>query len=96
MVRRDRQLNDEGEAGAPLHHTINDENKKLEACGDGLLLACARLYLKEHHPQIPYSLYTRLTSTLVRNRTLDRIAQGEGIHFGDRAADAFEREIARR
>lgn len=27
---------------------------------------------------------------------LDRISQGEGIHSGDRAADAFEREIARR
>lgn len=75
---------------------MNEESKKLEACGDGLLLAVAHLYLKERHPDIPYSLYTRLTSTLVRNKTLDRISQGEGIHFGEKAADAFEREIARR
>jgi dsRNA-specific ribonuclease len=75
---------------------MNDEPKKLEAIGDALVLAVARLYLTERHPQIPYTLYTPLVALLVRNKTLDRIAHGEGIHFGDHAADAFEREIASR
>ena len=75
---------------------MNDPDKKLEACGDGLLLACARLYLKERHPGIPYSRWTRLTALLVNNRTLARIAEGEGIRAGKESADELEKEIARR
>lgn len=70
--------------------------KKLEAVGDGLLLACARLYLRDRCRGIPYELYTRLTSRMVNNRTLTLMAKAEGIHPGPHgAADAFEREIAR-
>jgi hypothetical protein len=72
---------------------MNDESKKLEACGDGLLLAIARLYLKERHADLPYTLWTRL---LVNNRTLARIAEAEGYQSGSNAADELEREIARR
>ena len=76
---------------------MNEEQKKLEAVGDGLLLAVARLYLTQRYSDLPYTLYTPLVALLVRNRTLDRISQGEGIHAGGTgAADAFEREIARR
>jgi dsRNA-specific ribonuclease len=76
---------------------MNEEDKKLEACGDGLLLACARLYLRDRHRGIPYALYTRLITQMVCNRTLARISQAEGVHRGqDGAADALEREIARR
>ena len=76
---------------------MNEEAKKLEAIGDGLLLAVARLYLKGRHDGIPYALWTRLTSRMVNNKTLARIAEGEGIHGlegRERAADALEMRIA--
>jgi hypothetical protein len=76
---------------------MNEEEKKLEACGDGLLLACARLYLRDRHSGIPYVLYTRLITQMLNNRTLARISQAEGVHRGqDGAADALERAIAMR
>jgi dsRNA-specific ribonuclease len=61
---------------------MSDESKKLEACGDGILLACARLYLKERHAGLPYALWTRLVALLVNNRTLARIAAAEGYRSG--------------
>jgi dsRNA-specific ribonuclease len=78
---------------------MSEQEKKLEACGDGLLLACARLYLKDRHSHLPYQIYTRLVATIIRNTTLETIAEGEGIrgkgegkHTG---ADALEMLIAR-
>jgi dsRNA-specific ribonuclease len=71
---------------------MNEENKKLEAIGDGLLLAIARLYLRDRHRDIPYSLYTRLMPRMVSNKVLTGIARAEGM-TGD--ADALEVEIAR-
>lgn len=74
------------------------ERKKLEAIGDGLLLAVARLYLKERHPHVSYSLYTRLTISMVNNDRLTELAALEGIrgHDGEKLASAFEVSIAER
>lgn len=77
---------------------MDEKRKQLEAIGDGLLLAVARLYLKERHPSVPYSIYQRLVSLMVRNSTLEQIAQGEGIKGlpGEKPADALEIAIALR
>jgi dsRNA-specific ribonuclease len=78
---------------------MNEEEKKLEAIGDALLMVCARLYLS-HRTREPYELYTRLTSRMVCNRTLAGIAEAEGIAGltdGHKSrADALEVETARR
>ena len=58
---------------------MDEKRKQLEAIGDGLLLAVARLYRKERHPAVPYAIYTRLVSLMVRNSTLEQIAEGESI-----------------
>lgn len=77
---------------------LNEERKKLEAIGDGLLLAVARLYLKERHPDVPYKLYTRITSRLICNETLEVIGAGEGIRGmeEEKLSDAMEIAIANR
>jgi len=79
---------------------MNEEGKKLEAVGDGLLLACARLYLKEQHSSISYSLYTKIITRMVSNKNLAVIARGEGLaptaERQDSEADALEILIARR
>ncbi|MGB9182359.1 MAG: hypothetical protein WCB68_24225 [Pyrinomonadaceae bacterium] len=58
---------------------MSEQDKKLEACGDALLLACARLYLTERHSDVPYQLYTRIIALKASNKTLTRIAEGEGF-----------------
>jgi dsRNA-specific ribonuclease len=75
---------------------MNEERKKLEAIGDGLLLACARLYLREQHARVSYALHMRLISRMVNNRTLAEIAEGEGIRGreGEKLSDVFEVAIA--
>jgi dsRNA-specific ribonuclease len=77
---------------------MDEERKKLEAIGDGLLLATARLYLKEHHGDVPYKLHMRLISLMVNNKTLAAIAEGEGIRGRgkEKLSDAFEIAIALR
>jgi dsRNA-specific ribonuclease len=74
---------------------MDEERKKLEACGDGLLLAVARLYLRDQ-PNIPYKIHMRLISHMVNNQTLAEIAEGEGIRGreGEKLSDAFEVAIA--
>jgi len=74
---------------------MNEERKKLEAIGDGLLLAVARLYLRDQ-PNVPYKIHMRLISRMVNNRTLAEIAEGEGIRGreGEKPSDAFEVAIA--
>jgi dsRNA-specific ribonuclease len=74
---------------------MDEERKKLEACGDGLLLAVARLYLKDH-PSIPYKIHMRLISRMVNNQTLCEIATAEVIRGreGEKLSDAFEVAIA--
>jgi dsRNA-specific ribonuclease len=74
---------------------MDEERKKLEAIGDGLLLAVARLYLRDQ-PSVPYKIHMRLISRMVNNRTLAEIAEGEGLwgSDGERAADAFEIAVA--
>lgn len=73
-----------------------EERKKLEATGDGLLLAIARLYLRDRHPSVPYSLYQPLTVRLVRNNFLAETAQAEGIRGmeGEKPEVAMEIAIA--
>lgn len=75
---------------------MNEERKKLAAIGDGLLLAVARLYLKERHPDLPYKLYTRITSRLISNEALEMIATGEGLRGREeeKLSDAMEIAIA--
>lgn len=77
---------------------MNEERKKLEAIGDGLLLACARLYLRDKHEKVSYQLHMRLISRIVKNTTLTEIAQGEGIRGlkDEKPADAFEVAVALR
>lgn len=77
---------------------MDEQRKKLEAIGDGLLLACARLYLRDHHPSVSYRLYARLVSRMIRNTTLAEIAKGEGIkgHAGEPLQDALEVAFALR
>jgi hypothetical protein len=74
---------------------MDEERKKLEACGDGLLLAVARLYLRDQ-PNVPYKIHMRLISRMVNNRTLAEIAEGEGTRGreGEKLSDAFEVAIA--
>jgi hypothetical protein len=74
---------------------MNDEPKKLEAIGDALVLAVARLYLHTRHSDVDYKHYQRLLPRFVSNRALEALADHEGI-TGEQPADAFEREIARR
>ena len=71
---------------------MDEQRKSLEAVGDGLLLAVARLYLYDRRAEIPYSVHTRVISQMVRNSTLERIARGEGIRGreGEKLSDAFE------
>jgi dsRNA-specific ribonuclease len=75
---------------------VTEGRRKLEAVGDALLLAIARLYLKERHPDIPYKHYTRLTSRMVCNERLTELAAREGItgEEGEKLAAAFEISIA--
>jgi dsRNA-specific ribonuclease len=75
---------------------MNEERKKLEAVGDGLLLACARLYLRDRHASVPYLLHMRIISRMVKNSTLNVIAEAEGIRGlkGERLSDAFEVAVA--
>jgi hypothetical protein len=75
---------------------VDEQRKSLEAAGDGLLLAFARLYLHERRAEVPYSIHARITSLMVRNSTLERIAEGEGIkgREGEKPADALEIAIA--
>lgn len=77
---------------------MDEDRKKLEAIGDGLLLACARLYLREQHTPVPYSLHMRLVARMVRNSTLTEIAEGESIRGreGEKLSDAFEVSISLR
>jgi dsRNA-specific ribonuclease len=77
---------------------MNEERKKLEAIGDGLLLACARLYLRDQHKTVSYALHTRLINRMVRNTTLAEIAEGESIRGleGEKPSDALEVAIALR
>jgi hypothetical protein len=60
-------------------HILNEghherRQKKLEVIGDGLLLACARLYLRDQHNGVPYTLHMKLISRMVNNRTLSEMA----------------------
>jgi hypothetical protein len=48
---------------------MDEERKKLEACGDRLLLAVARLYLRDQ-PNVPYKIHIQIISRMVNNRTL--------------------------
>lgn len=75
---------------------MDEERKKLEAIGDGLLLAVSRLYLREQHGSVPYKIHTRVISRMVKNTTLTEIAQGEGIRGlkDEKLSDAFEVAIA--
>jgi dsRNA-specific ribonuclease len=77
---------------------MTEDEKKLESIGDALLMVAARLYLTRRG--VAYSLYTRLTSRMVCNQTLVRIAEAEGIKGltpeSKSRADALEVEIARR
>jgi dsRNA-specific ribonuclease len=74
---------------------MDEERKKLEAIGDGLLLVVARLYLRDQ-PNVPYKIHMRLISRMVNNQTLCAIADGEGIkgREGEKLSDAFEVAIA--
>jgi dsRNA-specific ribonuclease len=76
---------------------MTEQEKKMEAVGDALLMVCARLYLTRR--EVPYQLYTRLTSRMVCNATLATIAEGEGIPGltteQKSRADALELELAR-
>jgi hypothetical protein len=74
---------------------MDEERKKLEAIGDGLLLAVARLYLRDQ-PNVPYKIHMRLISRMVKNTTLSETAQGEGIRGreGEKLSGAFEVAIA--
>lgn len=75
---------------------MSEERKKLEAIRDGLLLAIARLYLRERHADVSYTLHMRLISRMVRNSTLTEIAIGEGIKGlnDEKPSDALEIAIA--
>ncbi|HEX8843089.1 MAG TPA: hypothetical protein VF791_00385 [Pyrinomonadaceae bacterium] len=75
---------------------MDEERKKLEACGDGLLLACARLYLREKHKDVPYKVHMRLISRMISNQTLAGIAKSEGIRGieGEKPSDSLEVAIA--
>jgi dsRNA-specific ribonuclease len=76
---------------------MTENEKKMESIGDALLMVCARLYLTKHN--VAYQLYTRLTSRMVCNATLARIAEMEDIPglTGEQKsrADALELELAR-
>jgi hypothetical protein len=69
------------------------EDKKLEAVGDALLLASARMYLRDQHGSIPYELYTHLIAYMVSNRRLEIMAEGEGVG-GENPAASMEMAIA--
>ena len=75
---------------------MDERHKSLEAAGDGLLLAVARLYLFERREAVPYKVHSRVCSLLVRNSTLAKMAEGEGIRGqeGEKLSDAFEVAIA--
>jgi dsRNA-specific ribonuclease len=77
--------------------SMTEEEKKMEAIGDALLMVCARLYLSKHN--VAYQLFTRITSRMVCNATLARIAEMEGIpgltDEQKSKADALELELAR-
>lgn len=77
---------------------MTEHDRKMEAVGDGLLLASARLYI--FRQKVEYNLYTKLTQKLVCNETLAIIAHGEDLAPADAQrnsyAVALEIEIARR
>lgn len=77
---------------------MTEHDRKMEAVGDGLLLACARLYIFRW--KVEYNLYAGLTQKLVGNETIAIIAHREDLAPIENAtkpyARAFEVEIARR
>jgi dsRNA-specific ribonuclease len=77
---------------------MDEQRKALEAVGDGLLLAYARLYLYERRESVPYTVHTRIICQMVRNSTLEQMAKGEGIkgREGEKLSDAFEVSTALR
>jgi hypothetical protein len=78
---------------------MTEHDRKMEAVGDGLLLACARLYIFRQRG-VEYNLYADLTQKLVCNETIAIIGHGEKLSPVENAtkpyARAFEIEIARR
>jgi hypothetical protein len=77
---------------------MTEHDRKMEAVGDGLLLACARLYI--FRQKVEYNLYAGLTQRLVSNETIAIFAHREGLAPVENAtkpyARALEIEIARR
>jgi dsRNA-specific ribonuclease len=75
---------------------MNEPRKKLEAIGDGLLLAVARLYLREQHAEVSYTLHARIICHMISNAFLEQIARAEGIKGlkGEKLSDALEVAIA--
>jgi hypothetical protein len=77
---------------------MTEHDKKMEAVGDGLLLACARLYI--FRQKVSYNVYQELTQKLVGNETIAIFAHAEGLKPVENAnkpyARALEIEIARR
>jgi hypothetical protein len=75
---------------------MNEYRRRLAAVGDGILLACARLYLYNHRSMIPYKINARLIGQMVCNDKLLEIAIREGLTAieGEKLSDSFEVEVA--
>jgi hypothetical protein len=73
-----------------------EHRKRMAAVGDGILLACARLYLYNHRHLVPYPINTRIIGRMVSNDRLMEIAAREGLPAtdGEKLSDTFEVEIA--
>ena len=74
---------------------MREERRRLSAVGDGLLLACVRLYLFNKRT-IPYKINARLVSRMVSNEKLIEIAARLGITCEpeEKLSDAFEVGVA--
>jgi hypothetical protein len=77
---------------------MNDHRRRQAAVGDGILLACARLYLFNRRQLYPYTAHTKLIARMVCNAKLIEIAAREGLiaHDGEKLSDTFEVEVAER
>src|SRR5437763_6547712 len=77
---------------------MREHRRRLAGVGDGILLACARLYLYNRRSHFPYSIQAKLIGRMVSNERLIEIAAREGITAteGEKLSDAFEVEVAER
>jgi hypothetical protein len=75
---------------------MKEHRKRMAAVGDGILLACARLFLYEHRRDVPYKIHTKLIALMVCNNKLIEIAALEGMKADEdeKLSDAFEVEVA--